>query len=70
MAVNKSEFEMDKQTDILWFFKLKCHGFVIGYYTVWKFYDFAINQILREINFEDFRSAKFTVLNTFRGSKF
>ena len=27
-------------------------------YTVWKFHDFFITQILREINFGDFTSAK------------
>ena len=30
-------------------------------FTVWKFHDFAITQILREINFEDSRSAKTAV---------
>ena len=30
--------------------------------TVWKFLDFSITQILREINFEDSRSAKFAIL--------
>ena len=30
--------------------------------TVWKFYDFAITQILREIELGDSRSAKFAVL--------
>ena len=29
--------------------------------TVWKFHDFAITQILREINFGEFRSAKIAV---------
>ena len=28
------------------------------YFTVWKFHDFPITQILREIKFEDSRSAK------------
>ena len=28
----------------------------------WKFHDFCIIQILREINFEDFRSAKSAIL--------
>ena len=28
------------------------------YFTVWKFHDFSIAQILREINFGDFKSAK------------
>ena len=31
-------------------------------YTVWKFHDFCIIQILREINFEDTRSAKSAIL--------
>ena len=31
-------------------------------YTVLKFHDFSITQILREINFEDSRSAKFAIL--------
>ena len=30
-------------------------------YAVWKFQDFCITEILREINFEDSRSAKFAV---------
>ena len=30
--------------------------------TVWKFHDISVTQILREINFEDFRSAKFAIL--------
>ena len=30
--------------------------------TVWKFYDFPITQILREINFKDSSSAKFAFL--------
>ena len=30
-------------------------------YTVWKFQDFCITEILREINFEDSRSAKSAV---------
>ena len=29
--------------------------------TVWKFHDFSITQILREIKFEDSRSAKSTI---------
>ena len=32
------------------------------YFTVWKFHDFCITQILREINFEDSRSAKSAIL--------
>ena len=31
-------------------------------YTVWKFQDFPIIQILREINFGDSRSAEFAIL--------
>ena len=30
--------------------------------TVWKFHDFSITQILREINFGDSRSAKYAIL--------
>ena len=30
--------------------------------TMWKFKDFSTTQILREINFEDFRSAKSAIL--------
>ena len=32
------------------------------YVTVWKFHDFSITQILREINFGDSRSAKSAIL--------
>ena len=32
---------------------------------VWKFQNFSIAQNLREIDFEDFRSAKFTILTDF-----
>ena len=32
------------------------------YTTVWKFHDFSVTQILREINLEDSRSAKFAIL--------
>ena len=34
---------------------------VSKYYTMWKFQEFSITQILREINFEDSRSAKSAV---------
>ena len=37
--------------------------------TVWKFHDFAISLILREINFGESRSAKFAIF-TFRHSEF
>ena len=39
--------------------------------TVWKFHDFSITQILREITFEDFRSAKSAILKhlDFSGSQ-
>ena len=30
--------------------------------TLWKFHDFSVNQILREINFWDSRSAKSAIL--------
>ena len=32
------------------------------HFTVWKFQDFSVTQILREINFRDFRSAKSAIL--------
>ena len=32
------------------------------YSTVWKFHNFSITQILREINFLDSRSAKYAIL--------
>ena len=32
------------------------------YYTVWKFHDFSITQILRETNSVDFESAKSAIL--------
>ena len=35
---------------------------VSGCTTVWKFQDFAITQILREINFLDSKSAKLVIL--------
>ena len=38
-----------------------CSLFVIMQTTVWKFHDFAITQILREINFGDSRSAKYVI---------
>ena len=44
----------NKQAHIFLFFS----GKVIAQYTVWKFQDFCITQILREINFEDSWSAK------------
>ena len=31
------------------------------YFTVWKFDDFSVTQILREINFGDSRSAKYAI---------
>ena len=33
-----------------------------SWYTVWKFHDFSITQILREINFGHSRSARFAIL--------
>ena len=35
--------------------KMRSNGSIC---TMWKFYDFSITQILRQINFRDFRSAK------------
>ena len=32
-------------------------------FTVWKFHDFSITQILREIKFEDSRSVKCTIFS-------
>ena len=39
-------------------------------YTVWKFHDFSITQILHEINFGDSRSAKTAVFGFFRVCQF
>ena len=36
----------------------------VSNFTVWKFHDFSITQILREINFGDSRSAKSAMFNT------
>ena len=36
---------------------------------MWNFHSFSITQILREINFGEAKSAKSSVLNTFRGSE-
>ena len=48
-----------------------CSLFVIMQTTVWKFHDFAITQILSEINFGDFRRAICAILvYLFRGSEF
>ena len=38
--------------------------------TVWKFHDFSIIQILREINFEDSCSAKLAILTHFEALNF
>ena len=38
-------------------------------YTVWKLQVFSIIHILREINFEEFRSSKSAVFCNFRGSE-
>ena len=38
--------------------------------TVWKFQDFSITQILREINFEDSRSAKTAIFAILRAVSF
>ena len=35
---------------------------IVEYYTVWKFHDFCIIQILREINFRESRSAESAIL--------
>ena len=39
-------------------------------YTVWKFHDFSITQIFREINFWDSRSAKSAILMHFEALNF
>ena len=39
-------------------------------HTVWKFHDFSITQILREINFGDSRSAKSAILTHLEALKF
>ena len=38
--------------------------------TVWKFRDFSVTQILREINFEDSKSAKSAILTQLEAFKF
>ena len=38
--------------------------------TVWKFHDFSITQILREINFVDSRSAKSAILTHLEAQNF
>ena len=38
--------------------------------TVWKLHDFSITQILREINFEDSRSAKSAILTDLEALNF
>ena len=38
--------------------------------TVWKFHDFSTTQILREINFWNFRSAKSAILTNLEALKF
>ena len=38
--------------------------------TVWKFHDFSINQILREINFSDSKSEKSAVLTHLKALNF
>ena len=38
--------------------------------TMWKFQDFSITQILREINFEDSRRTKSAIVTHFRGYEF
>ena len=37
---------------------------------MWKFYDFSITQILREIKFGDFRCAKSAILTHFKALNF
>ena len=39
-------------------------------YTVWKFHDFSITQILREINFRDSKSAKSAIFTHFEALNF
>ena len=38
--------------------------------TVWKFYDYSVTQILREINFGESRRLKTAIFATFSGSEF
>ena len=47
--------------------KYLCSNYVL---TVWKFHDYSIDQILREINFGDSRSAKTFFLDTFKDCTF
>ena len=42
-----------------------CKQTADSYDTVWKFHDFSITRILREINFEDCRSSKSAILTYF-----
>ena len=44
--------------------------YVAYIYTVWKFHDFSIFQILREINFGDFASAKSAISTHFEALNF
>ena len=39
-------------------------------FTVWKFQDFSVNQILREINFGELRSSKITIFAILGALKF
>ena len=39
-------------------------------FPVWKFQDFSITQILREINFGDFRTTKSSILTYFEAMNF
>ena len=43
-------------------------GIFLPQFIEWKFHDFSITQILREINFRDSRIAN-SAINTFRGSE-
>ena len=42
---------------------------VDGWYTVWKFQDFPVTRILREINFGEFRGIKIADFCHFRDSE-
>ena len=41
-----------------------------NYFTVWKFQDFSVIQILREIDFGEFRSSKTVVFTILRAVNF
>ena len=57
IANTNAECENENTMDNIW-----QEGATGQFNTVWKFQNFSITQILREINFRDFRSAKSAIL--------